>query len=365
MNVRIAIDGIGVAGGFGIGVEALLKAMTTGRVTPSNVVVPTADGPIEAPVFLADTSPIEGYLSRPVLRRIDHYAQLALLGAHLALEDAGLLGSPMDKTGILVGTGFGPTRMTFSFLDSLFDSGGTCASPTRFSSSVHNAAAAYIAMILGGTGPDHTVSQFDMSVPTALLTACLWLEEGRVDAVLLGGVDEYCGLLGYCWRRFFGADGGSFMHPLLFDQQSAIPGEGSVFFLLRRGGDGPGRYATIKAVDLGTLHGNNKAPLPENAVLILGADGHRRCSTLYPSQMASHLGATCYTPLYGSLPVGFGFDLAAAALVVREGRLFPPPEPFPTVGPFRFVREIMPLGTSPVCCLKLGSGNAFATVVLS
>lgn len=364
MNVCIAIDGIGLVGGFGTGVEALLKAMTTGRVPPSNVVVPTADGPIGTPVFLANTSHIEHYLSRQVLRRIDHYAQLALLGAHLALEDAGLMGSPMDRTGILVATGYGPTGMTFSFLDTLFDNGGTCASPTRFSSSVHNAAAAYIAMILGGTGPDHTVSQFDMSVPTALLTACLWLEEGRVDAVLLGGVDEYCGLLGYCWHRFFGADGESFMRPLLFDQQSAIPGEGSVFFLLRRGDEVPARYATINAVDLGTLHGK-KAPVPENAALILGADGHRRCSALYPSQLLGHMDATCYTPLYGSLPVGFGFDLAAAALLVREGRIFPPSEPFPIVGPFRFVPDILPLRKLPVCCLKLGSRDAFATAVLS
>ena len=120
MNVCIAIDGIGLVGGFGTGVEALLKAMTTGRVPPSNVVVPTADGPIGTPVFLANTSHIEHYLSRQVLRRIDHYAQLALLGAHLALEDAGLMGSPMDRTGILVATGYGPTGMTFSFLDTLF-----------------------------------------------------------------------------------------------------------------------------------------------------------------------------------------------------------------------------------------------------
>ena len=364
MNVRIAIDGIGVTGGFGTGVEALLKAMVSGRGLPSSVAIPNEESPLGTAVFLADTSRIEGFITKQVLRRIDHYTQLALLGAHLALEDAGLLGSPMDRMGILAATGFGPTRMTFSFLDSLFDNGEACASPTRFSSSVHNSAAAYIAMMLKGTGPDHTVSQFEMSVPTALLTACLWLEEGRVDSVLLGGVDEYCGPLGYCWRRFFGAQCSNVMRPLQFNQQSAIPGEGAVFFLLRPAGEKPGRYATIVNVDLGTLRGG-RAPLPENAVLVLGADGHRRCGIRYPFQIGNQMEATCFASLYGSLPVGFGFDLAAAALLVREGQIFPPSEPFSALDAPLVIPEAKPLDARPVCCLKLGPSGAFATAVLS
>ena len=163
-------------------------------------------GKVDKAAFLADTSPLESYVTKRSLRRLDHYSRLALLGAYLAMDNAGRLGtdSDLERMGTIVASGYGATNTTFAFLDSIIDGGDSYASPTHFSNSLHNAATAHISIQLKVSGPSLTVSQLDMSIPSGLLTARQWLKEKRVDSVLVGGVDEYCSVLGYCWQRFFG-----------------------------------------------------------------------------------------------------------------------------------------------------------------
>jgi 3-oxoacyl-[acyl-carrier-protein] synthase II len=238
---------------------------------------------------------------------------MALLAASLALKDAKVSGQRQGTTGIIVATGYGPHRTTFGFLDTFVKEGNNFASPTLFASSVHNAAAAYAAILFRERGPSLTVSQFEMSVSSALLTAWCWLEEGRVDSVLFGAVDEYSDVLGYCWKRYFGIQETSQaeMRPLDFERQSAIPGEGSVFFVLTGHGN-HGRYGCITGVHMGFAdHG--KLDMPEEGLLILGADGHKGTGRLYAPYAAGKEDLFCHTPSYGSLPIGPAFDIAIAA----------------------------------------------------
>jgi 3-oxoacyl-[acyl-carrier-protein] synthase II len=307
---------------------------------------------------------LERYISPRELRRIDHYSQLALLGAHLALEDAGVAAKDLKRLGVAIATGYGPSRSMFKFLDSILNDGIACASPSHFAASVHITASAYIAMKLGIEGPDHTVSQFEMSLPSALLTACAWLEEDRLDAVLLGGVDEYCDVLGYSWRRFFEQGDDVEMCPLDTGRQSAVPGEGAAFLLLTRG-KGAGGYAVVRETDTAFRSQRITATVPSGAVLLLGADGCKNYGSKYHDIADQGRDVVCYTPLYGSLPVGFGFQLAAAALMVKEGKIFATPAPPPVGGPFHAVVQEQDLDARPVSCILRGAGKNLAATTLS
>ncbi|MEW6186962.1 MAG: beta-ketoacyl synthase N-terminal-like domain-containing protein, partial [Thermodesulfobacteriota bacterium] len=151
--MRIAIQGLGAVGGFGCGHLALQSALEKGRSPLQSVSIRTAQGVSERPAFLADTAGLEKYVNKKSLRRIDHYAKLALLGAYLTLDDAGQLETnPRPGMGSIIASGYGATRTTFAFLDSFLDNGDKFSSPTHFSSSVHNAAVAYVTMFLGLTG---------------------------------------------------------------------------------------------------------------------------------------------------------------------------------------------------------------------
>ncbi len=200
-----------------------------------------------------------------------------------------------------------------------------------------------------------------MSVSSALLTAWCWLEEGRVDAVLFGAVDEYSDVLGYCWERYFGTHetDQAEMHPLDFERQSAIPGEGSVFLVLSRR-ENPGKYGCIRGVNMGFAdHG--ELDLPEEGLLILGADGYKGTGTLYSRYIPASGQVACYTPFYGSFPTSPAFDLAAAGLLI-QGRLVAPGIddpllPDPPTGPDR-------LSPRSITCLKIDREDTLSLITV-
>jgi 3-oxoacyl-[acyl-carrier-protein] synthase II len=352
---RLAIQGMGVLGGFGCGVAELQARLAKVAAEPTELAVPVAGEELRLAAFQADPAPLERFLTRRQTRRIDHFSKMALLGAYLALEDGGALEAPRDRMGVVIATGYGPARTTFSFLDSVLDDGDALASPTHFSNSVHNAAAAHVAIQLQAAGPSLTVSQFEMSVASALLTARQWLATGRVDSVLFGAVDEVCAVLGYCWESFFPGSGGP-IKPFAFDRQSAVPGEGAAFFLLTR--DKEARYGHISGVDQGRV----RQGMFSGGTWLLNADGHRTCSASYPDFLTGSAAVAACTPHFGSLPVGQAFDLAVAALAVRDGRLPSLGGSDQLPGDWRSAAG-QPL-EGPLTCLKCDDDGRFGAITL-
>jgi 3-oxoacyl-[acyl-carrier-protein] synthase II len=364
--MKLAILGVGVLGGFGCGTEALRTALIDQECRAQSVSISTAQGLRDLPAFLADTTRLEDFVNKKALRRVDHFSKMALLGSYLALEDAGQLEGDRQRMGMVMATGYGACRTTFAFLDSFINGGDQLSSPTHFSNSVHNAAVANISMLLGITGPGLTVSQFEMSVPSALLAARIWLEEGRVDSVLLGGVDEYCDILGYCRHRFFGDQVSSVpgMNPLAFNLQTAIPGEGAAFFLLTRAEEeSRSPYGFIEAMEMGQW-GRGKLEWPEEAILFIGADGHKRCGSYYDRFIPEKAKVACYTPLYGSLPAGPAFDLAIAALSIKDQKIFPSPHGRSENSKMKIIREEADLRWEKICCLKIGGDGEWGRITL-
>ncbi|BDU71444.1 beta-ketoacyl synthase chain length factor [Mesoterricola silvestris] len=224
MTVRVL--GIGAVGGFGCGAENL--GLAPGE--PGTLTLPWGEGTRGIPAFRADTTPLERFVERKALRRVDHFSRMALLGAHLALEDAG---RTPEGLALVVASGFGPTGTTFSLIDSMMRDGDACTSPIHFAGSLHNTPAAHIGIFLGITGPCLTLSRFEGLVPSALTAARLLLAEGRAERVLVGVVDEFSELMGYLWAR---------------GESRPVAGEGAAFLLLSaREEDGPGACALEEA----------------------------------------------------------------------------------------------------------------------
>lgn len=171
-----------------------------------------------------DTSALSDYLPPRKLRRMDHFTRMTLLAAHRALDDAQCLESLPANLGIVISTGYGPAQTTFDFLDSIIEDGAKLASPLAFSHSVHNIPAGVLSILLGTPCPQTTLCQLSSPVTTGLLTAAMWLAEGRVDTVLFGAVDETTPLLKENTARL--------------SASSALPGEGAAFFLLNNDSDG-------------------------------------------------------------------------------------------------------------------------------
>ena len=362
--MRAAIRGIGVVGGFGSGIEKLKQTLADGKRATQLTTLSFQKRTVEMPVYLCDTTPLDAFINKRALRRVDHFSRLALLGSYLALADADMLDKDQMNFAVIVATGYGASNTTFSFLDSAMDNGDACASPTLFSNSVHNAAAAHISILLKSAGPNITISQFEMSVPTAVSTACQLLEDSQVDTVLLGGVDEYCSVLGYCWQRFFEPDPANIMKPLEWHTQSAVIGEGSAFFLLTRDdGDKP-KYGFITDVQIDHLR-KSKPRSRGDAFLFLSADGQEKAATHYAQHVSPATRAAVYSPLYGSFPTALAVDMAIAAVSVREGRIYATPSHAGKNSGLNFFKKEQPLDYGQICCLKFSCNGEYAMITIT
>ena len=359
------VEGIGIVGGFGSDIKEFSAALALGKSQVKSVPFQSAEGTKEMPVFLADTARLDKYIPKKALRRIDHFARMALLGSYLALEDASQLDIDPKGLGVIIASGYGAGATTFAFLDSFITSNDAYSSPTHFSNSVHNAAAAHISIFLGATGPCLSVSQFEMSVPSALICALHWLQEARVERVLFGAVDEYCDVLGYCWRRFFGVNWtGTVTEPFLFDRQSAIPGEGAAFFLLS-GKKGSGKdYGRITRA-LTEYHDSAYLLHPDRTLFVLGADGRRESGSRYERLIKEEMNVTSYVPLYGSFPTNMAFDMAAACVSIKEGKVYAPPAGITLPSRMKIVGDARDLGADSICCLKLGVGGETGMITVA
>lgn len=198
-------------------------------------------GDVAVDLLRTEVSGLEQYVAKSKLRRVDHYSRMALLAAGRTLEDSKFPSGSRERAGVIVATGYGALESTFSFLDSYIERGDKLALPTHFSNSVHNAAAAHISICYGISGPTLTVSQFDLSFVSALITAGTWLETDKTDAVLVGAVDEWCELTGYCIQ--------SFSKPS--DTALRSFGEGAVFFLVTLEKTTPPQHGFFKEITMG------------------------------------------------------------------------------------------------------------------
>ncbi|MEN6337882.1 MAG: beta-ketoacyl synthase N-terminal-like domain-containing protein [Phycisphaerales bacterium] len=313
---RLAITGIGLVGGFGLGKQAALDALRAGGKPNGTVPVAGPCGRRELPAYQADVSSVSRFVAPAALRRMNRFAKMAVLGGALALEDAGW-SVPLRRNdvGLVIASGYGASKSTFDFLDSMIDGEGRFPSPTLFSNSVHSSAASHLSIAMELGGPCLTVSQFEMSPLSAMLTARQWLAEGEVEAVLFGAVDEICPILGYCYDRFFEDAACGPIEPFAWDRQTAVMGEGAAFFLLTRERQDGAAYGHIERV---AWTRSDRESVGRDRLLVLGADGHTCCAADYRRFYEAAGERVAFSRVYGSLPGGQAFDVAIAAVAAER-----------------------------------------------
>ncbi len=143
--------------------------------------------------------PAEELQSLKGLRRADRFSKLAVFTAKKLLDRVEI---PTDALGIILCTQFGPHATTFSFLDDILDYDDIDVSPTKFSQSVHNAAAFYLGSSLAVRGPVSTVTRFEKPFQEALRLAWAWLAEQRATHVLVGYIEESSEPMAYIQQNY-------------------------------------------------------------------------------------------------------------------------------------------------------------------
>jgi hypothetical protein len=128
---------------------------------------------------------------QPELRRTEEFIQLAVVAARQLLENGPAIQAA--RTGIYLGTAFGPMAGNLRVLDDLVM--GEPLSPTLFSHSVFNAAAGYIARSCHIHGPALTLTTPGWPFFAALQAARHAILAGTIDHGLVLQVETYSPLL--------------------------------------------------------------------------------------------------------------------------------------------------------------------------
>lgn len=127
------------------------------------------------------------------LRRADDFIRLGVAATAQVYPVQEELRSPPDRTGIIIGTAFGPMQTNFDVLGLIVDEDQT--SPTLFSHSVFNSAAGYIARLFNIPGSCFTFTDFAWPFFQALAEGFHALDSGRLDHCLILQIESYSDLL--------------------------------------------------------------------------------------------------------------------------------------------------------------------------
>ena len=312
--MAISLLGIGTVCALGNGTSSFKKGLR-GENCPNIEMVPVhlKKGDVELPVYRPVVEGLDHFITKKATRRLDSFAKMTLLSTYLCLEDAGMNLTNRSRVGIVFGSSYGPIRTTFKFLDRIIEGGDSYVSPTLFANSVHNVLASQISIFLKITGPCSTVTCFKHTLSNVLLTAQDWLNEGVVDYVIAGIGEEYCDVLGYYVAGRHG-DQVTPLNPPKFNQYTYSPGEGCVTFLLGSGENKNPKYCVIESPE-GVKSIQEVREAADNAdSVILAANGNSDEGDSYNRLNLKSAKTIYYSQLYGSMPSGAAFDLAAAAL---------------------------------------------------
>jgi len=203
MKKRVVITGLGPITPIGIGREKYWEGLKAGRSGVDRIRdFPVDDFPTQIAAQVRDFKP-EDYLERRDARRMDRFAQLAVAGAKLALEDAALDLNSVDKErcAVILGTGIGGLQTFEEQCRTLHQQGPARISPFFIPMLIGNMGAGQIAIAFGFRGPAKAVTTACASSTDAFGQAFRLLQGGEADVVLAGGTEAAicpAGLAGFC-----------------------------------------------------------------------------------------------------------------------------------------------------------------------
>jgi 3-oxoacyl-[acyl-carrier-protein] synthase II len=325
-----------VLSAFGIGVDAFWSGLVAGR----SALVANAAG---IPVGAVEGLDLRAFVRTPSGRRIDHTSLLALAAARLALADAGLAETPLDRarSGLALGSSLGNLRETPPFVDRVIEKG--TGNPLVFPNMVMNAPLSYVSIELGIAGPTAMLTEVEVSGEAAIAWGTRLVATGDADVCLAGGADEVADML----VSVLGGSGGltrTTARPLDRASDGRALGEGAAILVLeparRARARGARVYAEIVALPGFTVpapvHGHPRDPeaivkalaphMGDVDLVIAGASGLPQLDAVEArvlARIATKAVVTAPRGAIGDFGAAGALAVAEAALALHDGRVPP------------------------------------------
>jgi len=188
---RVVITGLGCVTPIGLNRQAFWTAACEGRSGVSTVTkFDTTGFEVRIAGWMPDFTP-EPLISAREARRMDRYAQLAVVAADEAVRDSGLdlAAEDRDRLGCIIGSGIGGLQEIEEQKAILLQRGPDRVSPFLIPKMMANSAGGIIGIQFGLRGPNSTVLTACASSSHAMGDAFVSVAHGVADVILTGGAE--------------------------------------------------------------------------------------------------------------------------------------------------------------------------------
>jgi beta-ketoacyl-acyl-carrier-protein synthase II len=187
---RIAITGAGVVSALGNDVDTFFAALCAGR---SGIRRIETRFPQRMTARIGAAVDFDGaaHFAPPKLRMLDRVSQFALAATAQAVGSAGDVFANLDRAraGAFIGTGMGGAETSDDGYYTLYGECSDRVKPFSVLMAMNNAAAAWIGLEHGLTGPNLTYSTACSSASVAIGEAGKRIARGEADVMLAGGAE--------------------------------------------------------------------------------------------------------------------------------------------------------------------------------
>ena len=267
MRTDLAVLGQGAVTPAGVGIINLLQSK------PVETMIPLTSRPDRQwPVFRVNLNDpaFDPWKKEPRLRRASSVSYFLVEAAAQAL--AGIEASERAQTGLVIAFSTGCLAYSRRFFESIITVGQKSASPAIFPETVFNSPSSHVAAVLGLQGSAYALVGDETSWIAALKTASLWLEQDRVNQVLVLGAEEFDSASLDAYQNARWLSRGKLI-------SAFVPSEGSAGLLVRKAR--PGDLKIISQMEDGFIFRSPRQALSAGS----------RCLQLFDSDLPCYLSA--------------------------------------------------------------------------
>lgn len=192
MPHRVVVTGLGILSPLGLTHDETWAGLTAGKSGAADIQSFDASGmDVRFACEVKGFDPL-AYLDRKEAKRMDRFAQYALVATGEALRDAGFDGSlpDPDRSGVIIGSGIGGIRTFEEQCRIYLEDGVSRISPFFVPMFIPDMASGLVSMRYGAKGPNYCTVSACASSAHALGEAFRTIQLGEADLMITGGAES-------------------------------------------------------------------------------------------------------------------------------------------------------------------------------
>lgn len=191
---RVVVTGMGVVSCFGNDVDHFYQQLLAGKsgIVPIQS-FPVEDYPTRFAGVVPDFDPGD-LMDKKQARRVDPFIRYTVVAGKKALAMAGLHKEDLEKLkkercGVIIGSGMGGMTMFYEGVDTIITKSYRRLTPFFIPYIITNMGGALLAIDLGFTGPNYSISTACATSNYCIQAAAEQIRQGKVDLMLCGGAE--------------------------------------------------------------------------------------------------------------------------------------------------------------------------------